>query len=145
MKYLLPATALLVIVLASAHSCQKETVATNAETNGGSLVGKWRLVEYLADPGDGSGTWQKVPAEFVETIEFRADGSFVAESANGLSTGDAFDRYKMLDGNRLEMRFRPGTNQAASHTWTYENPTPTTLTLHYGCIEACGGKYVAVR
>lgn len=145
MRYVLSALALLLVVLASAYSCQKETVSTEAETQGGSLVGKWRLVEHLADPGDGSGTWQKTPAEFVETIEFRADGSFVAESANGLSTGDAFDRYTVLDGNRLEMRFRPGTNQAASHTWTYENPTPTTLTLRYGCIEACGGKYVAVK
>lgn len=145
MKYFLSAIALLVVVLASAYSCQKETVSTEAETNGGSLVGKWRLVEHLADPGDGSGTWQKTPAEFVETIEFRADGSFVAERANGLSTGDSFDRYKILEGNKLEMRFRPGTNQVASHTWTYENPTPTTLTLHYGCIEACGGKYVAVK
>lgn len=145
MKHILPLLGLLVVVLASAYSCQKETVATENETQNSSLVGKWRLVEYLADPGDGSGTWQKTPTEFVETIEFRADGSFVAESANGLSTGDLFDKYKILEGNRLEMRYRPGTNQVASHIWTYADLTPATLTLQYGCIEACGGKYVRVQ
>lgn len=145
MKYVFSALCLLVVVLASALSCQKENVNTETDAQNASLVGKWRLVEYLADPGDGSGTWQKVPSEFVETIEFRVDGNFVTEGANGLSTGDSFDRYNVLEGNKLEMRFRPGTNQAATHTWTYEDLTPTTLTLHYGCIEACGGKYVAVK
>ena len=44
---------LLTVILFSLVACKK-TVTQNSNS---SIVGKWRLSEYLADPGDGSGTW----------------------------------------------------------------------------------------
>ena len=35
------------------------------------LIGKWRLIEILADPGDGSGKFQKVNSRKI--IEFHSD------------------------------------------------------------------------
>ena len=42
------------------------------------LTGKWKLVEALADPGDGSGTFQPVESE--KTIEFRNDGTLIVSN-----------------------------------------------------------------
>jgi hypothetical protein len=36
------------------------------------LIGNWRLIEVLADPGDGSGTFQ--PVESDKVMEFTGDG-----------------------------------------------------------------------
>lgn len=43
----------LAVVVCSVTACKK-----NIQLHNSSIVGKWKLSEYLADPGDGSGTWQ---------------------------------------------------------------------------------------
>jgi hypothetical protein len=43
------------------------------------LVGKWKLIESLADPGDGSGTYQPVKGNYF--IDFLTDGTFIANEA----------------------------------------------------------------
>jgi len=44
------------ILLIAVISCSKSTT-TQAKLSG-SMIGKWIQTAYLADPGDGSGTWQ---------------------------------------------------------------------------------------
>lgn len=41
-----------------------------------SLVGEWKLIEILADPGDGSGTFSAVESE--KRIKFHQDGTFTS-------------------------------------------------------------------
>jgi len=60
------------ILFAVVMSCSKSSTKT-PETNG-SIIGKWIPVAYLADPGDGSGTWQAV-TEDTGYIIFNADSS----------------------------------------------------------------------
>lgn len=110
-----------------------------------ALVGTWKLTEYLADPGNGSGTFQKAEGRFSETIEFRADGRFVATTDLALSQALQFEYYKVLDRQRIELVYKVSTNAGPSHIWTYSDLTATTLTLSYGCIEACKGRYVRVN
>ncbi len=43
------------------------------------LLGNWTLIEVLADPGDGSGTFE--PIQSNKTIEFRADGIVTTNSS----------------------------------------------------------------
>jgi hypothetical protein len=109
------------------------------------LVGTWKLTEYLADPGDGSGKYQKAEGRFNETVEFRADGRFVATTDLGLSQSQQFEYYKVLDNQRIELIYKANTNGNPSRIWTYSDLTATTLTLSYGCIEPCRGKYVRVK
>ena len=43
------------------------------------LIGKWKLIEYLRDPGDGSGTFQK--ADFDQTIDFFLDNTVLISTS----------------------------------------------------------------
>ena len=131
---------LLILFFIFAFKCSDDDTPV-AENNG--LIGKWKLTEYLADPGDGSGKWQKVTDENSETIEFHADGRFTQIKGSGISSVPFFDSYKILDEKRLEMG--PIDKSSSPHIWYYSNLSATELTIGYGCIEACNGKYVAVK
>lgn len=114
-----------------------------ARTQNEGLEGKWKMTEYLADPGDGSGQWQVVKDPMAHTIEFKADGKFIETKGEGTSSVPLFDAYKILDEQRIEMI--PINKSEKSHIWYYSNTASDKLTLSYGCIEACSGKYVAVK
>ncbi|CAM1372363.1 conserved hypothetical protein [Tenacibaculum litoreum] len=65
---------LLLLVVSFMFSCSNDE--ENLETE---LIGKWKLIEVLADPGDGSGTFE--PVESNKTIEFKSDGTLVTNSS----------------------------------------------------------------
>lgn len=112
----------------------------NNENENPVLVGEWILIEQLADPGDGSGTFQ--PVNSSKTLEFYSDSTIVC---NGQMC-------------QLSTESSPQTNGTYSptfHTITPENcPVsffPLTyemqgqyLILNYPCIEACREKYEQV-
>lgn len=130
-------------------ACQDETAdpiddspkRAMKENNG--LIGKWKIVEYLGDPGDGSGTYHEVKDEVAHIIEFKENGEFVEVKGQGQSSVPLFNAYKILDDKRIEMI--PIDKTAPSHTWYYSDLSASKVTLSYGCIEACSGKYVAVE
>ncbi|WP_408034315.1 hypothetical protein [Tenacibaculum aestuarii] len=55
-------------------SCSNEQNNIEADS-----VGKWKLIEVLADPGDGSGTFE--PVESNKTIEFKSDGTLITNGS----------------------------------------------------------------
>lgn len=59
---------LLLITVALLSSCSNDE-KSNSETR---LTGKWKLIEVLADPGNGSGTFKSVESN--TTIEFKNNG-----------------------------------------------------------------------
>ena len=130
----------LIIFSLCAFKCSDENSPV-LENNG--LVGKWKLTEYLADPGDGSGKWQTVSDEFSHTIEFHADGRFTEVKGKALSSVPLYKGYRSKGDNQIEML--PIDEFTPPHIWTYSDLSSTKLTLSYGCFEACGGRYVAVE
>lgn len=135
---------LLVSTLLSCASALEETPPVNLTGNAG-LVGTWKLVEYLADPGNGRGTYQPVNGRFTEIVEFRADGRFIGTTDLGLSQAQRFEYYKVIDGQRIELIYKTNTANRPTQIWWYSDLTASTLTLSYGCIEPCRGKYVRVK
>lgn len=84
--FLVLSVALLVSCSKSDETCADKTV----------LTGTWKLVETLADPGDGSGTWQ--PAVHPLTITFSPTGNLA---------GDAFPQarsYQVTSDTNLRLR-----------------------------------------
>ena len=137
------------MLLWTVMACNKETAdpiddtAKRALKENNGLIGKWKIVEYLADPGDGSGTYHEVKSEYVHTIEFKENGEYVEQKGQGQSSVPLFNAYKVLDDKRIEMI--PIDKNSPSHIWYYSDLSATKVTLGYGCIEACSGKYVAVE
>lgn len=121
------AALLLLLCIAILISCSKSDSACAEKT---ALTGNWKLVETLADPGDGSGTWQ--PAAHPLTLTFTSNGSI---------GGDAFPQarhYEVSSDTNLRFTFADGTFINYNYTLT-----ETTLVLSGGgCIEACGAKFI---
>ncbi|MBI1288354.1 MAG: hypothetical protein GC178_12345 [Flavobacteriales bacterium] len=105
------------------------------------LLNKWHLIEQLADPGDGSGTFQPVDSE--KTIQFFNDGTV---SSNG----------SLCTMNTEVGSGSTGTYNTTDSTITVDGcgnqlPYPMTyqmegqfLILNYPCIEPCREKYEQV-
>lgn len=120
-------------VVAVLFSCSGDDDAgTNTD-----LVGEWKLVEVLADPGDGSGTFKAIASN--KTVTFHPDGTI---SSNG----------NLCDMSTEAINPTSGTYSVESSTFTSadcDNPEfnypfehdEYTLILTYPCFEGCQVKY----
>ncbi len=128
----------LIFLFATITSCST-TFNSPADLDNKEIVGKWQLTEALADPGDGSGTWQTV--ENGRTLEFDENGmvysstSFCYGEQINEATFDASE--KMISSNcadrnvELSYELKEGKLFITPH-----NPR---------CAEACGTKYSKVE
>lgn len=137
------------MLLCTVMACHNENAdplddtAKRAMKENNGLLGKWKIVEYLADPGDGSGRYQTAKGDLAHMIEFKENGQFVETKAPAQSSVPLFNAYKVLDDKRIELI--PIDKNSPSHIWFYSDLSATGVTLGYGCIEACSGKYMAVQ
>lgn len=69
------------------------------------LIGKWKLIEQLVDPGDGSGTFQRIDSQ--KTLEFKANGTILSE--NG-SLCNPYSEEQITSGNYSLSESRITTN-----------------------------------
>ncbi len=137
----IPGCVLSLFIVTILSGCSKED--TSPARNKG-LVGKWKLVEALYDPGDGSGKYQGVSEAASSVVEFRGDGSFKEVKGVIYSSINPFNQYKILDDKRVELSMKDGSKPDPT-IWYYSDVTDTTLTLGFGCIEQCSGKFVAIK
>lgn len=73
---------LILLTILTFSSCSKDDEFTGNEVSGNEFIGKWRLIEQLADPGDGSGVFTSVDSVASEKIlEFFDNG--IVTSTNG--------------------------------------------------------------
>lgn len=104
----------------------------------GGIIGEWKLIEELMDPGNGSGTFQPVSSD--KKIEFFGNGTF---EANG----------EMCSMSNQSGSTHEGTYDDSNETFTPDSCASTTtlsysysvngntLILSYPCFEACQQKY----
>ncbi|WP_397299105.1 lipocalin family protein [Nonlabens ulvanivorans] len=115
-------------------SCDSSDDPGNVLTS--DIVGTWQLVANLADPGDGSGTFQSVSSN--KTITFNADGTFT-------SNGDVCDMSITTSTNTngtynttdKTINANCGTTNLPI-SYTIDN---LTMDISYFCIEACQSRY----
>jgi hypothetical protein len=101
------------------------------------LPGIWVQIAFLADPGDGSGTFQPVNTDF--TLEINSDLSYTAnaslcnnEPTDGTQTTGQFDE--------ATMRVQEEGCQY-SQAWELDG---NELIIYYPCIEPCAAKFARV-
>ena len=117
-------------------ACNDES-AEDVSTN--TLVGTWKLTEVLADPGDGSGTYQ--PVESSQVIIIYGDYTFISTQrlCNGLYQGNPQNTGWVDVENALfwidNCDFGPGSSTIGFAQVRDE------LYLYFACIEPCGQKY----
>jgi len=112
-------------------SCSK--ASHQATENNSSILGKWILVETLADPGDGSGKWTATDKPNYYYLQLNADSTVESNYFTGLGGARSFN---LVNGSMI--KFIYGNGQTTINGYRNDN---SSLTLTGGCIEACGAKF----
>lgn len=112
--------------------------------NSGELIGVWQLSEVLADPGDGSGTFQPTTDDI--KISFFTEGNLFVEPGifycTGLILYDNFNgKYDTTTSVLIPFDCKFGDNQAE---YDYELNADNELIVYLPCIEPCANKFVKV-
>ena len=126
----------LFILLISAvlfHSCDKK----DEQSTDTYIIGKWELIEVLADPSDGSGTFHSVNSDKI--IEFHDDGTI---SSNGSICYMSVETNKPSIGTYSLEDFTINSSDCSYSpmyiTFEFQG---SYLILNYPCIEPCRAKY----
>lgn len=107
------------------------------------LVGEWKLIEQLADPGDGSGVFTQVESD--KTILFKKSGKL---NSNGnmctmsSSSDESSNGTWSADNNILTIEDCSASLGEGHITFEVSGEF---LILHYLCIEGCAQKYRRVN
>ena len=112
------------------------------DLDGTNVVGKWKLVQVLTDPGDGSGVFVDVQSN--KTITFLRNETFSSNanlcffgSVTPVTTEGVFSAEdEMIYPTTCESFARVGL------TYKIENDA---LIVYYQCIEACAEKYEKIE
>ncbi|MHA7057227.1 hypothetical protein ACWGOQ_0008420 [Aquimarina sp. M1] len=125
-------TFLFLIPYLSLFSCDND----DADNSNPDIVGTWRLVAQLVDPGDGSGTFQPINSDL--ELEFMEAG--ILNVSNGTlcslaidTAGSSVESYS-IDENTIAV--------ACDNPVTISfEISKGSLFLYYPCIEGCAQQY----
>jgi len=128
--------ALLLLLSGVLFSCNNDDDLSDTE-----LVGTWKLIEVFQDPGDGSGTFERVISE--KTITFESDNTI---SSNGdlcdlgiTSDSPTFGIYSEDDMTLTS------TDCRFPNTVLNLRQDGNTISIWYPCFEGCASKYIKLK
>lgn len=121
------------VLISSCSSTSEEVIVDQSE------VGTWRLIEVLADPGDGSGTFQPVISSKTVTFETNGTVRCLGNLCN-LSIASSPQTTGTYSRNTRSIT----TSNCNQLQLTYEI-TADELIINYPFIETCKSKYVRVQ
>ncbi|MEZ4855066.1 MAG: hypothetical protein R2812_01165 [Gelidibacter sp.] len=108
--------------------------------NGHEPVSKWKLTEILADPGDGSGTFNPVLSD--KTVTFYSDGII---KSNGNLCEIGTDTTQGSTGTYTSDTIVPDSCPSEASLGISYTIEASVLIIHYPCIEACAEKYELIE
>lgn len=117
-------------------SCSKSDEKIITNTN---IVGSWKLIEVLEDPGDLSGTFVSVSSN--KTITFSNTGKI---TSNGSMCDMSIESNTKSYGTFLETNSTIHPSNCQNSEIMYEL-NGNTLILMYPCIEPCKEKYIKIQ
>ena len=129
---------LLLLTFIAIASCNTSDDAGNLQDY--DLEGTWKLTANLADPGDGSGTFQTVNSN--KTITFNSDGTYTSTGDMcNISIGTTTATSGTYDTVGQTINSSCGTNNLPI---SYEI-NGSILEITYLCIEPCKSRYSKVN
>lgn len=123
------------ILLAFAFSCEENVVTPKN-------IEKWKLIEQLADPGDGSGTFQPVDSD--RTLEFVIDETIVRSNGSFCGMGTSADEEATATYNTEEKYIMVDACGGTPFKILYDFDEEF-LYLRFPCIEPCVQKYEKMK
>jgi len=105
------------------------------------IVGKWKLIEFYADPGNGSGKFTSIKSN--KTLEFSSNGDFSVKNGSmcnlDLSSNESRISTYAIDSTDVKDNFRLKIKDCSLEL--YCSVQGDILTIYFPCIEGCGEKY----
>ena len=136
----------IIFLVMTLFNCSTNTTAETEEDQ--KVVGKWKIIEQLADPGDGSGTFSPIESE--RTIEFFSDGTvringvlcFMSSEVRDQETGSYMLNTDSNSDFQFDGEIIPNVCSSRSARVYFDLPVSGQLILWYPCIEGCAQKFV---
>ncbi len=133
----------IILTLILLFSCS----SNDSEKASVDLLGTWKLIEQLSDPGDGSGVF--VPVNSNKTIEFKEDFTVYSNSTLCYMDSNSSDQstgafFAMEDTTSIEGTILPDNCEFSEAQVLYKIES-NNLILYYLCIEPCAQKYVKIN
>ena len=132
---------LIAVLFFNCSSDDDKSIIENKE-----LLGKWKGIELLADPGDGSGTFQ--PVAYNRTIEFFNDGKVIANGTlcfmSSESTPSSGTFTLISESEFSEGEIIPNDCNSDFYKISFKIED-SNLVLWYPCIKGCGEKFEKVE
>lgn len=125
------------VLLTTLTACEKDNFKPCGECDATEIVGTWRLTEFYADPGDGSGEYEPIDSDkeitFADDGRWSSNGSFcdfrVALGAPSTGTYDL---------NQSSFEVDNCENGILYVGFSLENGR---VTINPLCFEGCGERY----
>jgi hypothetical protein len=127
---------ILIITITFLFSCNKSD--DNKLVNRG-IIGTWKLTQVLADPGNGSGTFNNVVSN--KTLVFQSNGTVLS---NGSICEMNIETNIGSSGTFNETTSTINSSSCPDYSINYELSN-STLIIDYFCIEPCRAKYNKVE
>ncbi|MBQ4819070.1 lipocalin family protein [Aquimarina sp. MMG016] len=129
---------ILLIIIGFFTSCSNDN-NNNSETV--VLIGKWKLIEQLADPGDGSGTFHSIDSQKI--LEFKTNGTILSE--NG-SLCNPYSEQQITSGNYSLSESRITTNcQDPNIAFISFEIIDSFLILNFASNEGFSQKFIKIQ
>ncbi len=108
------------------------------------LVGKWQLIEQLADPGDGSGIFVEINSDRI--FEFFNDGTVIVNGdlcymSSEVSNQNSRNYIELIDNEYYDGEIIPNDCVLSEEERVLYLIEGNNLILIYPCIEGCGQKF----
>lgn len=114
-------------------------LSCESDDNTKEVIGKWKLIQVLADPGDGSGKFVDVDSD--QIIELYSDGSFFS---NADLCGFRSVTTVVTEGTYNDGKMQIERCNSAKYNLTYLEKDGFLL-VYYPCIEPCVEKYTKLK
>jgi len=124
----------ILITIGILFSCNKDE-AVDSNT---ALIGNWKLIAVLADPGDGSGTFYSVESEKIITFE---SGEAITSNGNLCDMSINLDNQSSGTYSIAESSFNSSDCINPDYKYTFEQ-SGNILIINYPCFEPCQTKYI---
>jgi hypothetical protein len=124
------------IIITFGVSCKKEVCTSTS-----GIVGEWKLVEELMDPGNGSGTFQPVSSnkkiKFCDDLTFETNGEMcnMTNQTGSTHVGIYNTSTSMIEPQNCTNTAPLGISYSVS---------ADTLIINYPCFEGCAQKYYRI-
>ncbi|WP_046755567.1 hypothetical protein [Kordia jejudonensis] len=108
------------------------------------ISGNWKLIEYLVDPGDGSGAYVSIDSDktlFFDVVNGEVSSNYSLCNMDVITQPQTSSGTFSVTSGTIDV---PDCPNASPLSINFEITDEDNLIIHYPCIEGCSEKYAKI-